>query len=60
MYTESFKEQVLVKIYNRGGQTVQVIEDELNLSVFVLRNWMKNPLPTNENRAPRKAKRSQD
>lgn len=40
-YSEAFKEQALVKVYNRGHRTIQAVADELNLSVFTLKNWMK-------------------
>ncbi len=59
-YSEGFKEQALSKVFSRGERTVQAVADELNISVFTLKNWMKKPLPDTENKAARKAKRPQD
>lgn len=32
-YSEEFKEQALIKVYSRGNRSIQMIADELNLSV---------------------------
>lgn len=45
-YTEDYKEQALVKVYNRGDRTIQSIAEELNINLFTLKNWMKQPYPT--------------
>lgn len=59
-YSEAFKEQALAKVVCRGDRTVQAVAEELNLSVFTLKGWMKKTSPNDQNRAPRKAKRPQD
>lgn len=59
-YSEAFKEQALAKVLSRGNRTVQAVADELNISVFTLKNWMKKPLLDDKNRVPRKAKRPPD
>jgi len=59
-YSEAFKEQALAKVLSRGDRTVQAVADELNISVFTLKNWMRKTLPNEEQRAPRKEKRPQD
>lgn len=42
-YTKAFRDQALVKVYNRGNRTVQSIADDLNLNPWTLKNWMKLP-----------------
>ena len=59
-YSEGFKEQALAKVFSRGNRTVQAVAEELNISAFTLKNWMKQPLADEHNRIPRKAKRPQD
>ena len=59
-YSEGFKEQALSKVFSRGDRTVQAVAEELNISVHTLKNWMKKPLPDDQNRTVRKAKRPQD
>ncbi len=59
-YSEAFKEQALAKVLSRGDRTVQAVADELNLSVFTLKNWMRKTLPNEAQRALRKEKRPQD
>jgi transposase len=38
-YTEEYKEQALVKVYNRGDRTLQSIAEELNINLFTLKNF---------------------
>jgi transposase-like protein len=40
-YTEAFVEQALVKVLSRGQRTVRAVAEELNVSYFTLKNWMK-------------------
>lgn len=42
-YTKAFRDQALVKVYNRGDRTVQSIADDLNINAWTLKNWMKLP-----------------
>ena len=40
-YTSEFKEQALLKVYNRrNGQSIQNIADELNINFYTLKRWM--------------------
>jgi len=41
VYTEAFREQALEKVYSRGNRTVLAVADELHLSPWTLKNWMK-------------------
>ncbi len=40
-YSEEFKEQALSKVLQRGDKSIQSIADELNISVFTLKGWLK-------------------
>lgn len=48
-YSEEFKEQALSKVLQRGDKSIQSIADELNISVYTLKGWLKqtrsNPTP---------------
>ena len=59
-YTEGFKERALSKVFSRGERTIQAVADELNISLYTLKNWMKKPVPETENPKPPKAKRPQE
>jgi transposase-like protein len=59
-YSEAFVEQALVKVFSRGDRTVRSIADELNVSYFTLKNWMRK-ISVEKRSAPRgKEKRPQD
>jgi transposase-like protein len=59
-YSEGFKEQALAKVYSRGSLTIQAVAEELNISLFTLKNWMKKPLEDDQIKTVRKAKRPRD
>lgn len=40
-YSEEFKEQALSKVLQRGDKSIQAIADDLNMSVFTLKGWLK-------------------
>jgi len=41
-YSAGFKEQALVKVYNRGNdQSIQSVANELNIHLTTLKAWMK-------------------
>ncbi|MEE9395417.1 MAG: transposase family protein [Methylococcales bacterium] len=40
-YTKAFKEQAVEKVLQRGHKTIQTIADELNVSHYTLKNWLK-------------------
>ena len=59
-YTNAFREQALEKVYNRGDRTVQAVADELNMSAWTLKNWMKLPKDSAESQPAVTTKRPQD
>lgn len=59
-YSAAFKEQALSKVLSRGDRTVQSVADELNVSVFTLKNWMKRIVTKDRKLSLVKAKRPQD
>jgi transposase-like protein len=60
-YTLAFREQALEKVYARGDRSVVEIAEELNMSPWTLKNWMK---PTKKaqaaERTSQRAKRPND
>lgn len=40
-YSYQFKEQALVKVYNRGNRTIESVAEELNIKLGTLKIWMK-------------------
>ncbi|MCR4298526.1 MAG: transposase [Gallionella sp.] len=40
-YSEAFIEQALVKLFSRGGRTVQSVTEDLNVNYHAAKNWMK-------------------
>jgi transposase-like protein len=60
-YSEDFKEQALVKVFNRGkDHTIQDVADDLSISLQTLKTWMKKAKLDNRRDRPSKLKRSQD
>ncbi len=45
-YSEEFKEQALSKVLQRGDKSIQSIAEELNISVFTLKGWLKRTQST--------------
>jgi len=39
-YSEAFIEQALVKVYSRGGRTIRLVAEDLNVNHFTLKHWM--------------------
>lgn len=60
LYSAAFKEQAMSKVLSRGDRTIRSVADELNLSVFTLKNWMKSKLGREVKAAPGKERRPQD
>ena len=58
-YSEGFKEQAVNKVFSRGNRTVQSVADELNITYFTLRYWMKNISQTQSGGVVAKEKRPQ-
>jgi transposase-like protein len=59
-YTEDYKEQALVKVYNRGDRTIRSIAEELNINLLTLKNWMKQTTPPDKSRTARREKSPQE
>ena len=58
-YSQSFKDQAIQKVLQRGNKTIQCIADELNINHHTLKNWMKNK-HLNKLNHPNAAKRPDD
>ena len=43
-HSEAFIEQALVKVFSRGGRTIQSVADDLNIRYYTLKYWMKNKM----------------
>lgn len=60
-YSVDFKEQALIKVYNRGNdQSIQDIAKDLNVCWQTLTTWMKRAKLHNSRDLPSKSKRPQD
>jgi len=42
LYTDSFREQALEKVYNRGDASIVSVAEQLGLNPWTLKNWMKS------------------
>lgn len=59
-YTESFREQALVKVYGRGNDTVKMVAQDLNMSCGTLKNWMKAEKNSSQSKAGLRSNRPND
>jgi len=60
-YSEDFKEQALVKVYNRNNdQTIEMVANELNINVTTLKDWMRQSKKTGNQIASPTSKRPKD
>lgn len=59
-YSAAFKEQAISKALARGDRTFKSVADELNMSVFTLKNWMNGIVHKDLKAALAKEKRPQD
>ena len=59
-YTDSFREQALVKVYSRGTQTIESIANELNISFHTLKTWMKTQKSTPMTASSQRPRRPND
>jgi transposase-like protein len=41
-HSEAFIEQALVKVFSRGDRSVKSVAEDLNVSYYTLKYWMKN------------------
>jgi transposase-like protein len=60
IYSDSFREQALEKVYSRGNRTVTEVAEELNISRWTLKNWMKTKRKHMPQSTSGKSKRPQD
>lgn len=59
-HSEAFIEQALVKVFSRGGRTIQSVADDLNIRYHTLKYWMKNKMAGKLGVTTSKEKRPQD
>lgn len=59
-YSPAFVEQALVKVFSRGGMSVQSVADDLNISYHTLKNWMARKAVSKTTTPATKEKRPQD
>ena len=59
-YSAAFKEQAVSKVLTRGSRSVKSIAEELNISVFTLKNWIKVMVRKDPKVGLRKERRPQD
>ena len=60
-YTEGFKEQALIKVYNRtNDQTIEMVANELNINVTTLKDWMRQRKKASNKTASPTSKRPKD
>ncbi|PIL41877.1 transposase, partial [Massilia eurypsychrophila] len=38
-HSPAFVEQALVKVFSRGGRSVQAVADDINVNYHTLKNW---------------------
>jgi len=51
LYSAEFKESALRKVFQRKGQTIDTIANELNVRTGTLKNWMKMAQPSEKTAA---------
>lgn len=59
-YRESFREQALTKVYARGDRSVATVAEELHLSQWTLKNWMKATRRSKSSPSPCASQRPQE
>ena len=59
-HSPAFVEQALVKVFSRGGRSVQAVADDINVSYHTLKNWMTRKVVAEKNAPAAKEKRPQD
>ena len=53
-YTDSFREQALEKVYNRGDASIVSVAEQLDISHWTLKYWMKSRQSNSNKGASRK------
>jgi len=59
-YFPAFVEHALVKVFSRGGRSVQAVADDINVNYQTLKNWMVRRALAETNTLAAKEKRPQD
>src|SRR5476649_1903749 len=59
-HSEAFIEQALVKVLSRGDRSVKSVAEDLNVSYYTLKYWMKNKSVTKSGVSATREKRPQD
>lgn len=59
-YSPAFVEQALVKVFSRGGMSVQAVADNINVNYHTLKNWMVRKAVAKTKTPATKEKRPQD
>ena len=59
-HSPAFVEQALVKVFSRGGRSVQAVADDINVNYHTLKNWMTRKAVAEKNTPAAKEKRPQD
>ncbi len=59
-HSQAFVEQALVKVFSRGGRSVQSVADDINVNYHTLKNWMVRKVVDKSNMPAAKEKRPQD
>lgn len=59
-HSPAFVEQALVKVFSRGGRSVQAVADDINVNYHTLKNWMTRKAVADKNTPAEKEKRPQD
>lgn len=59
-HSPAFVEQALVKVFSRGGRSVQAVADDINVNYHTLKNWMTRKVVAKKNTPAAKEKRPQD
>ena len=59
-YSESFRQQALEKVYTRDSRSIRSVADDLNMSFWTLRNWMKADKNNSSARVGKQSRRPND
>lgn len=60
VYSDAFIEQALVKVYSRGNRSVREVADDLNVTYYTIKNWIKRKSVSEMKVSADREKRPQD
>ena len=60
VYSDAFIEQALVKVYSRGNRSVREVADDLNVTYYTIKNWIKRKSVSEMKVSANREKRPQD